>query len=553
MVDFDDVTRVQSSAETGRVSDASATVSPVAGRRSTIVLGLILLLGLALRLPTFARPLLSDDEAIYATTADAMRRGDVLYRDVVDHKPPAIYDVYLASSLALGSYNTQGAHALVVGAVLLCAAALFRASRRIGGNAVGLTAALLWVVFSTTMLEYDSLAANCELFLVSAQAVAVAWLLREPPGGRRTWLTWLGAGVLTGLSAVFKYQGATFVAVIGAAISLEVLRGRRRLRGAIAAAVMAGLGCLVVPGAYVVRAWHAGGLDAARYWFAFNFSYVAAGPSGWEAVRRGVLRIGLIGGIGALLPYAFGLRGAWETVRGWLDDRATPGAPSSAWAADSRTLATIWLASSAVALAAGGRFFGHYFHHVLPALSMLAASPLVRTWRGRPGWRPAISALGVAPALAALLCATALRAEVIARTDPEPAYEPLVRELQHVSRPDDRVFVWGNSPQVYVLAERPMGARFSFCNYMTGISPGTRTETGASDPTPYVLAASWTMLIDDLERRRPRFIVDAAAGGWDGYGAFQIARYPTLDRYVQGHYQPRRRVDGVVIYERSLP
>ena len=29
---------------------------------------------------------------------------------------------------------------------------------------------------------------------------------------------------------------------------------------------------------------------------------------------------------------------------------------------------------------------------------------------------------------------------------------------------------------------RPMGTRFSFCNYQTGISPGTRTETGDGDP-----------------------------------------------------------------------
>jgi len=54
------------------------------------------LLGVCLRLPTFSRPLLSDDEAIYATTADALGRGDLLYRDVVDHKPPLIYHVYQA-------------------------------------------------------------------------------------------------------------------------------------------------------------------------------------------------------------------------------------------------------------------------------------------------------------------------------------------------------------------------------------------------------------------------------------------------------------------------
>src|SRR5262245_14958705 len=74
----------------------------------------VFVLGAALRLPTFGRPLLSDDEAIYAATGDALGRGDLLYRDVVDHKPPLIYHVYQAGFAAFGRYNTQGAHALVI-------------------------------------------------------------------------------------------------------------------------------------------------------------------------------------------------------------------------------------------------------------------------------------------------------------------------------------------------------------------------------------------------------------------------------------------------------
>ena len=81
----------------------------------------IFALGIVLRLPTFCRPLLSDDEAIYAVTADALGRGDRLYRDVVDHKPPLVYHLYQAGFAALGQYDTRGAHALVVLAVLLTA------------------------------------------------------------------------------------------------------------------------------------------------------------------------------------------------------------------------------------------------------------------------------------------------------------------------------------------------------------------------------------------------------------------------------------------------
>ena len=100
-----------------------------------LLLGLVLLTGLGLRLPTFGRTLLSSDEASYATVAEAMQRGAVLYQGTVDHKPPAIYDVYLASFRVLGPYNTQLAHLLVVLSVLLTAFALSRAAGRDCGEA----------------------------------------------------------------------------------------------------------------------------------------------------------------------------------------------------------------------------------------------------------------------------------------------------------------------------------------------------------------------------------------------------------------------------------
>ena len=180
-------------------------------------------LGAALRVPTFGRPLLSDDEAIYATTADALGRGDLLYRDVVDHKPPLIYHVYQAGFAALGRYDTHGAHALVILSVLLTAAFLFAIKRREGprrARGVGLAAAGLFLVFSTTWHDYDALAANCELFLLAPQTIA-AWLLlrdlRSPSRGALGLATHLAVGVLIGTSALFKVQGLTF---LGASIGM---------------------------------------------------------------------------------------------------------------------------------------------------------------------------------------------------------------------------------------------------------------------------------------------------------------------------------------------
>jgi hypothetical protein len=539
--------------ESDGLSDTSAVVTRSSRRRHAVLLGVILLLGLALRLPTFGRQLLSNDETNYALTADALGRGDVLYRDVVDHKPPAIYDVYRASFRVLGAYNTQGAHLLVVAAVLLCGFALARAARHMttDGRAGWLTA-LLFVVFSTTMPDFDALAANCELFLLPAQAVAFAWLLQglDAPGPR-PWRTWFGTGVLVGVAVAFKFQGATFLAVIAVALALEVAARRRSVPGAAAGLAVALIGCAIVPALYVLRAWLDGGLDAMWYWLRFNRSYVDAGPRALEAVRLGLLRTALLGGA-AFVPYAFGAAGAWQTAREWLSRRGAGAAGEAEAPLAARLLALTWLASSAIGLAAGARFFGHYFHLVLPPLCLLAAGPVLRAWDERSRLRPVIAMLIVVPAILALALSTVLRAAVVGRLDPKPPYETVAARLRQMSDPRDRVFVWGDSTQIYVFAERPLGTRFSFCDYLTGISPGTRTQTGEADPTPNVVWAAWDMLFDDLDRRQPRWLVDTAAAGWDAYGPFQLARYPRLASYVRAHYRKRERVAGVVLYERDF-
>jgi hypothetical protein len=210
----------------------------------------------------------------------------------------------------------------------------------------------------------------------------------------------------------------------------------------------------------------------------------------------------------------------------------------------------LWLATSAVAVSAGGRFFGHYFHLVLPPLCLLAAGPFVRLWGASRAARRWLVALCAVPAVAFFLLATVARPLAERWDHRDPDYQAVAARIDALSPPGARIFVWGNSPQLYVLARRRMGTRFSFCNYMTGESPGTATETGTRNAGANAFAASWQMLFQDLELRRPLLFIDAAAAGWDGYDKFPVERYPDLHRYRAEHYRPVEAEHGVVIYVR---
>jgi len=517
----------------------------------------LFVMGTLLRLPTFGRQLLSDDEAIYATTADALDRGDLLYRDVVDHKPPLIYHVYQAGFALLGPYNTHGAHALVVLAVLITAGFLLAIKRREeaeDARGAGVAAAALFLVFSTTWHDYDALAANCELFLLAPQTAA-AWLLvrelRAPSGAG--WAKHLVVGVLVGISALFKYQGLTFLAAaLGMPLFLAVL-GRVSCVRAATLGLCQVSGALLPPALYLLWCAAAGNAAAAIDWFKFNFAYVGAGLAGLDALGRGLRRLGLVGGV-ALVPYALGLRAAAHAAAGLARvlRRRLRGLPllDADMPSPSAVLGLFWLAASAFAVATGGRFFGHYFHLVLAPLCLLAAPSFARLWRARRSYRVTLAVLCVLPALVFFALATVARPLAAALDEGEPPYDVLAARIAALTAPDERVFVWGNSPQLYVVARRPMGARFSFCNYMTGESPGTPTQSGAWDADKNRLPIAWDMLFADLERRRPTLFVDAAAAGWDGYDKFPLARYPRLRAYVDRHYEPVETRAGVVLYRR---
>ena len=126
----------------------------------------------------------------------------------------------------------------------------------------------------------------------------------------RGWRRHLAVGALIGTSALFKYQGLTF---LGASIGMLGLVGdrsgaRRWSWAATPAALPPGRRAGPARALPARGARAAGNAAAAIYWFKFNFSYVGAGLTGLAAVARGLRRTSLIGGV-ALVPYALGLGG----------------------------------------------------------------------------------------------------------------------------------------------------------------------------------------------------------------------------------------------------
>src|SRR5207248_728509 len=105
-------------------------------------------------------------------------------------------------------------------------------------------------------------------------------------------------------------------------------------------------------------------------------------------------------------------------------------------------------------------------------LAVLAAPATVRLWQRRR----ALVAAAIAVPAAAYFVLGALHDEMMMwYGEPDVDYARVVAWLD--ARGDGALCVWGNSPVLYFEADRPLGCRFVFANYLTGASPATATQT----------------------------------------------------------------------------
>lgn len=507
---------------------ARAAEDGVTRRAALALFGLCL----TLRAVSLVRPCLSDDEAIYAVVAREMLSGHALYRDIVDHKPPAIYVTYAATQAIGGPIGGMVVlHLLLIGVVFATGLALARIVRRHWPGAdprAPVAAAALWIVFTTTLVDVDALAANCELFmmlpLVAGVAVVLDALGRADRRGRLAGCAL--AGALIGLACMFKYQAAIQLPLFGLT-ALVAGRGGR-LADRLLAITAIGLGFAALVGVAAGLLWRAGALDAAVFWLRFNFAYIEAGTSWRELVIRLVVRGGLVVGSAAVL-YGLGVAALGAARR----------EPFVRFAAG-------WLVVSAAAVCVGGRFFGHYFHQLTAPLAVLAAPGLVRLWDRRRGL--VVAALGV-PA-AGYLALAALHGQVMEwYGEPDPDYARVAAWLDQ--RGAGALCVWGNSPVLYFAADRPLGCRFAFANYLTGASPATATQTDPTvDSSRNIVPEAWDMLERDLAERQPRYLVDGSPGNVAFYGKYPPTKFPRLARILDCGYDATADVAGMRIYER---
>jgi len=517
----------------------------------------ICLIAFILRLPGIWTPILDIDEAQFAGFADAMLYGGIPYLSSLDTKPLGIYYFYEAIFWIFGKNDMGAVHLATTAWVTLTALFCYRIARKLYSPRAGFMAALFYVIFTTTYIP-KFIATTIAVLMMLPLTMSIDLFLSWERTGRRRYL-WL-SGITWGIACLFKYQAGINLMVM--AFYLLVFRplylDRTIATMKIKALAIFTAGGAIVGALFAAHLWYIGAWDAFVFWsLRGSLAYIEAAMSVttfWTnlAVRGGAIIAS------SFLLWFFAMRKAADLIQELFRSSRHRMHKCEAY------LILIWFAFSLIPVCTGGKFYGHYFLQLYPALAILASGSTIRFFAGRAQtksvtrrqWAYGLFLAGLLVPAIGFFGVRLMDDKIytwINEENPED-YIPIAQYVKSRSRDGDRIFVWGFATPIYYFSDRIPASRFLWCDWMTGRISGTRSARDEFfDTTPYITKGSWEIFFEDMEKNRPGFFIDTSPGDYHDYGKYPVTKYPALMTWLNANYTYEASVNGADIYRRVTP
>ena len=526
-------------------------------RAATILLLIVAAGALLVRCAAIAEPL-GIDQSLWASAVKGMSRGQLLYRDVWEQRPPGIYFLYLAG-FSLFGWTSAAVAWLDIIAATATTLLLWATMRTLAGATLAAVAASMYATFTIPAWLFShggflerSISETFIIVFVAAAAWCAAKYARDP-----SLLSACGVGIACGAAVVMKPNAGLY---FPAFLLWMALYAKRASGSRLTALISAALGAAVLPVLTLLWLWSLGLLgEAAIAVIDFNRFYVGQGfvPSLYavDFAKAIFLRIKtdpvwLAGSIAAAVALI-------ELVRA----RTLP--PLAG-------LAVIWGAAAAIVIIVNGaRLFNSYFTQAYAPLAVLATWMLV-DWAKRVRIGQVVA---VATAVVALVIVVkrdfvgrvfeTTRVDLAALTgeidrtvylerfggyDNKRGYSArAIAELADYVRTrtsqDERIFLFGISGAgIYFEADRLTAHRFLRVNFFV--------PSEFPDPRFTLEAVS-----ADLAQSRPRYLIFEKLNAVSPRGAEMARIADTLEQNpvltdLLGDYRLEARIEDFTLYRR---
>jgi len=486
------------------------------------VLGIILLT-VAIRLPSLLHPRPIDSEAMYSVVASEIVDGGRPYADAVERKPPLLFWTYAAVFKIAGKFNWKALHMVALVWTLCAMAGLYVIGCELFDPNTGLIAAFFYGVFQPWWTG-KTLSFDGEMLMNLPIIWAWAIALRRSSSPLRPEL--FLAGALLGVAFLLKQPAAIAAVPLGIYLLLPSYRASRsltRTNSIIQAAILTA-GFFAVLGVVTIVLWKQGILHDAFYWTIADHDIPHVF---WQ---KGIVLTLMF--LGVCLPLVIGaILACRDKEEIWAGKMAE------------RTALLGLLAASAIGAAAGARFYPHYYVQLIPPLALLAAPYYARLWSQMirpPNWflQPGVTCAWLA--LTIIVLSITHWAGLAPQRVPSEAGRYLFSHSSH----DDRIFVWGQSPEIYLDAHRRPACRYITTFPLTGYIFGGPIP--GFDTRSRIMPGAWTILEQDFARHPPIYIVDVHPDPKSAY--YPVKNFPILAKLLADRYQPVAHTAEGVIY-----
>ena len=484
----------------------------------------IVLLTVAIRLPSLSHPQPIDSEAMYSVVANEIVDGGRPYIDAVERKPPLLFWTYAAIFNVAGKFNWKALHIAALVWTLCAMAGLYVIGCELFDRNAGLIAAFFYSVFQPWW-TWKNLTFDSEMLM--NLPIIWAWAIAFGRGSSRLRPELFISGVLLAAAFLLKQPAAIAAVPLGIYLLLPSYRASRSLtpKNSMIQAALLMLGFFAVLGLVTTVLWNQGILRDAFYWTIPDHDVPHVF---W---RKGIVNTLIF--LGACLPLVIGATMACrEKSKIWAEKRA-----------ERRALLGL-LAASAIGTAAGARFYPHYYVQLIPPLVLLVASYYARLWSRTmqpPSWflRPEVTYAWLS------LTIIAFSIKHWTGLAPRRVLSEAGRYLFTHSSPDDRIFVWGQTPEIYLDAHRRPACRYITTFPLTGYIFGGPIP--GFDTRSRILPGAWRILEQDFARHPPTYIVDVQPDPKSAH--YPVKNFPILAKLLTERYQPVAHTAEGVIYQ----
>ena len=483
----------------------------------------IVLLAIVVRLPSLVHPRAIDSEAMYSVVANEIVDGGRPYADAVERKPPLLFWTYAAIFKVAGKFNWKALHVVALVWTLCAMAGLYVIGSELFDRNTGLVAALFYSVFQPWG-TWKNLSFDGEMLM--NLPIILAWAIALGRSSSRLRPELFVTGALLAAAFLLKQPAAIAAVPLGIYLLLPSYRASRSLTriNLIIQVTTFTAGFFAVLGLVTIVLWKQGILHDAFYWT------IADHDVPHVFWHKGI--VNTLTFVAACLPLVIGaILACRDKDEIWAGKTAE------------RTALLGLLAVSAIGAAAGARFYPHYYIQLIPPLVLLAAPYYARLWSRTiqpPHWllRPRVTY--------AWLGLTIIVFSIVHWTGLAPRRVPSEagRYLSTHSSPDDRIFVWGQTPEIYLHARRRPACRYITTFPLTGYVFGGPIP--GFDTRSRILPGAWTILKQDFATHPPTYIVDVRPDPKSAQ--YPVKNFPILAKLLAERYQPVADTAEGVIY-----